>query len=143
MKIKVLGQYAVFQGRKFGFECHNDGYWLISDDPNDVHLGFVPASGVENRFVMKGIDLNQLSFLFEKVTYAYYDGRKFQASRITDDAILLNFSSQDLLNKYTHQNIDVIAYDRNDYYMYVPIKFITRIEQEWITYTPPIRPRTE
>lgn len=143
MKIKVLGQYAIFQGREFGFECHNDGYWLISDDPNDVHLGFVPASGVENRFVMKGIDLNQLSFLFEKVTYAYYDGCKFQASRITDDAILLNFSSQDLLNKYTHQNIDVIAYDRNDYYMYVPIKFITRIEQEWIPYTPPIRPRTE
>lgn len=143
MKIKVLGQYAIFQGREFEFECHNDGYWLTSDDPNDVNLGFVPVSGNENRFIMKNIDLSQLSLIFQKVTYAYYDGYKFKVSRITSDIIMLNFSSQDLLNKYSNQNIDVIAYDRNDYYMYVPIKFITRIEQEWIPYTPPIRPLAE
>ena len=117
MRIKARGQYAVFQDRDFELECHNDGYWLIGDDPNDGNLGFVPASGVENRFVMRGIDLNPLSFVFERATYAYYDGYKFP---IPIKILMLPHMIEMMI-----------------------IKFITRIGQERIPCTPPIRPLRE
>lgn len=136
MKIKTLGYYAIFHNREFEFECHSDGYWLVSDDPNDISLGFWKVPGVENRFIMKNVDLDQISLIFRKETHAYYDGYKFKVSRIVDNLIMLNFSSNELLDKYSRKGIDVIRYDRHDYYMYVALADIERIEQIWVPYTP-------
>lgn len=71
--------------------------------------------------------------MFEKNSYAYYDGLKFSVSRIVGDKIMLNFHDSKLLERYT----DVIKWDRNDYFICVPLREITKFEQEWIPYNPP------
>lgn len=136
MNIHTTGRYAIFRNREFEFECHSDGFWLISDDPNDVSLGFSEASGTENRYIMKNVALAQLSLVFQKATYAYYDGCKFKVTRIVGSLLMLNFSSIALSRRYCGRGVNVIQYNRQDYYMYVPLKDIERIEQEWIPCAP-------
>ena len=135
MNIHTTGRYAIFRNREFEFECHDDGFWLVSDDPNDVSLGFSEVSGAEKRYIMKNVALTQLSLVFQKATYAYYDGCKFKVSRITGSLMILNFSSIALSRRYCRRGVNVMQY-RQDYYMYVPLKDIERIEQEWIPCVP-------
>lgn len=137
MWIHTVGTYAIYENREFQFEIHEDGYWLVSDDPNVCALGFNPpesqTSLCEVKRFIKNVKLHELSFVFEKNSYAYYDGLKFSVSRIVDDKIMLNFHDSKLLERYTN----VIKWDRNDYFIYVPLREITRFEQEWIPYNPP------
>ena len=138
MWIHTVGTYAIYENREFQFEIHEDGYWLVSDDPNVCALGFKPpesqtSSCEVKRFIKKNVELRDLSFVFEKNSYAYYDGLKFSVSHIVDDKIMLNFHDSKLLDRYT----DAIKWDRNDYFIYVPLSEITKIEQEWLPYNPP------
>ena len=71
MWIHTVGTYAIYENREFQFEIHEDGYWLVSDDPNVCALGFNPpesqTSLCEVKRFIKNVKLHELSFVFEKI----------------------------------------------------------------------------
>lgn len=129
MYISVRGRHAIYQNREFELEEELIGsYMLTSRDANDTPFGLNPVKGRDDRFIKRGVSLDQFSFAYWKKTYAVYEGTKFQAMEIKDGLIMLRFPyNETLLKRYE----DRVTLFMDFYEMWVPLKDITEITQVW------------
>ena len=136
--MKILGKFAVYNGREYQFVDLNNGtYSLILNEQRDVHIGF---ESVRSGRYVKDVLLKDLDFVFEKNTIVKYKGDEFVGSIIEENKIMLYTGSIIEENKimlYTRnvllgKKYNMIMRDKDEYYLYVDLKDIDEINQSWI-----------
>lgn len=128
MYITVSDRCAAYQDREFQLVNKGNSYRLISDDPNDIALGFDPVEPGTNRFVKQGISFDELDLAYDKESFATYEGTVFEAMEIKDGMIMLRFPyNKKLLKRYG----DRVKLFMDFYEMWVPLKEVTKITQVW------------
>lgn len=76
---------------------------------------------------MKSVKPEELDFIFEKNTIVKYRGDEFIGSIIENDKIMLYTRDAALGRKY-----NMIQRDKDEYYLYVRLKEIDEIVQQWL-----------
>lgn len=123
--MKTLGKFAVYNGREYQFLDLNDGsFSLISNDENDINIGF---QKIRSGRYAKDVQLQDVDFIFEKNTIVKYKGDEFIGSIIENDKIMLYTRDTTLGKKY-----NMIMRDKDEYYLYVKLKEIDEIIQQWL-----------
>lgn len=123
--MRTLGKTALYKGREYEFLNKSDGtYAIYSENSADVENGFIKID--TDRF-MKSIKPEELDFIFEKNTIVKYKGDEFTGSIIENDKIMLYTRDAALGRKY-----NMIQRDKDEYYLYVRLKEIDAIIQQWL-----------
>ncbi len=122
--MRTLGKSAIYKEKEYEFlDLSNGKYALISNDINDMELGFEKVR--DNRY-LKSVLLEELDFIFEKDTRVIYKGDEFLGSVIHGNKIMLYTDDPDLGKKY-----NMIMRDRLEYYLYVDLWEVDEITQKW------------
>lgn len=125
--MKTLGKVALYQGEEYEFRQKSNGtYALYSNNSKSLEVGFKKISETEERF-MKIVVLEELDCTFEKETEVIYGGDTFIGSIIEGSKVMLYTRNVPLGQKY-----NMIMRDKDEYYLYVPLKDIDSIIQKWI-----------
>lgn len=118
---------ALYNDHEYKFLEKSDGtYALYTNDSNARELGFKKVTLAEERY-MKIVNLEELTFVFEKYTEAIYKGDTFIASIIDNDQVML-YTRNVLLGK----KHNMIMRDKDEYYIYVKLKNIDCMIQKWM-----------
>lgn len=123
--IRTLGKKALYKEREYEFLHKSDGtYAIYSENSDDLENGFKKID--TNRY-MKLVKLEDLDLVFEKNTIVKYKGDEFIGSVIEGDKIMLYTRDTPLGKKY-----NMIMRDKDEYYLYIKLKDIDEIIQQWI-----------
>lgn len=123
--MRTLGKIALYKGREYEFLNKSDGtYAIYSENSADLESGFIKID--TDRF-MKSVKPEELDFIFEKNTIVKYKGDEFTGSIIENDKIMLYTRDAALGRKY-----NMIQRDKDEYYLYVRLKEIDAIIQQWL-----------
>lgn len=123
--MRTLGKIALYKGREYEFLNKSDGtYAIYSENSADLESGFIKID--TDRF-MKSVKPEELDFIFEKNTIVKYRGDEFIGSIIENDKIMLYTRDAALGRKY-----NMIMRDKDEYYLYVRLKEIDEIVQQWL-----------
>lgn len=123
--MRTLGKIALYKGREYEFLNKSDGtYAIYSENSADLESGFIKID--TDRF-MKSVKPEELDFIFEKNTIVKYKGDEFTGSIIENDKIMLYTRDAALGRKY-----NMIQRDKDEYYLYVRLKEIDEIVQQWL-----------
>lgn len=123
--MRTLGKIALYKGREYEFLNKSDGtYAIYSENSADLESGFIKID--TDRF-MKSVKPEELDFIFEKNTIVKYRGDEFIGSIIENDKIMLYTRDAALGRKY-----NMIQRDKDEYYLYVRLKEIDEIIQQWL-----------
>lgn len=123
--MRTLGKIALYKGREYEFLNKSDGtYAIYSENSADLESGFIKID--TDRF-MKSVKPEELDFIFEKNTIVKYRGDEFIGSIIENDKIMLYTRDAALGRKY-----NMIQRDKDEYYLYVRLKEIDEIVQQWL-----------
>lgn len=123
--MRTLGKIALYKGREYEFLNKSDGtYAIYSENSADLESGFIKID--TDRF-MKSVKPEELDFIFEKNTIVKYKGDEFTGSIIENDKIMLYTRDTALGRKY-----NMIQRDKDEYYLYVRLKEIDEIVQQWL-----------
>lgn len=123
--MRTLGKIALYKGREYEFLNKSDGtYAIYSENSADLESGFIKID--TDRF-MKSVKPEELDFIFEKNTIVKYRGDEFIGSIIENDKIMLYTRDAALGRKY-----NMIQRDKDEYYLYVRLKEIDAIIQQWL-----------
>lgn len=123
--MRTLGKTALYKGREYEFLNKSDGtYAIYSENSADLESGFIKID--TDRF-MKSVKPEELDFIFEKNTIVKYKGDEFTGSIIENDKIMLYTRDAALGRKY-----NMIQRDKDEYYLYVRLKEIDAIIQQWL-----------
>lgn len=123
--MRTLGKIALYKGREYEFLNKSDGtYAIYSENSADLESGFIKID--TDRF-MKTVKPEELDFIFEKNTIVKYKGDEFTGSIIENDKIMLYTRDTALGRKY-----NMIQRDKDEYYLYVRLKEIDEIVQQWL-----------
>lgn len=123
--MRTLGKTALYKGREYEFLNKSDGtYAIYSENSADLESGFIKID--TDRF-MKSVKPEELDFIFEKNTIVKYKGDEFIGSIIENDKIMLYTRDAALGRKY-----NMIQRDKDEYYLYVRLKEIDAIIQQWL-----------
>lgn len=123
--MRTLGKIALYTGREYEFLNKSDGtYAIYSENSADLESGFIKID--TDRF-MKSVKPEELDFIFEKNTIVKYKGDEFTGSIIENDKIMLYTRDAALGRKY-----NMIQRDKDEYYLYVRLKEIDAIIQQWL-----------
>lgn len=123
--MRTLGKIALYKGREYEFLNKSDGtYAIYSENSADLESGFIKID--TDRF-MKSVKPEELDFIFEKNTIVKYKGDEFIGSIIENDKIMLYTRDAALGRKY-----NMIQRDKDEYYLYVRLKEIDEIIQQWL-----------
>ncbi len=122
--MRTLGKSAIYKEKEYEFlDLSNGKYALISNDINDMELGFEKVR--DNRY-LKSVLLEELDFIFEKDTRVIYKGDEFLGSVIHGNKIMLYTGSRLLAEKY-----NMIMRDRMEYFLYVDLWEVDEITRKW------------
>lgn len=123
--MRTLGKTALYKGREYEFLNKSDGtYAIYSENSADLESGFIKID--TDRF-MKSVKPEELAFIFEKNTIVKYRGDEFIGSIIENDKIMLYTRDTALGRKY-----NMIQREKDEYYLYVRLKEIDEIIQQWL-----------
>lgn len=123
--MRTLGKTALYKGREYEFLNKSDGtYAIYSENSADLESRFIKID--TDRF-MKSVKPEELDFIFEKNTIVKYKGDEFIGSIIENDKIMLYTRDAALGRKY-----NMIQRDKDEYYLYVRLKEIDEIVQQWL-----------
>lgn len=123
--MRTLGKIALYKGREYEFLNKSDGtYAIYSENSADLESGFIKID--TDRF-MKSVKPEELDFIFEKNTIVKYKGDEFTGSIIENDKIMLYTRDAALGRKY-----NMIMREKDEYYLYVRLKEIDEIIQQWL-----------
>ena len=124
--LRTLGKTAIYDEKEYHFIDLDDGrFALISNNNDDLKKGFVKVINSENRYI-KYVQLEDLSFVYEKNTEVTYQGDVFIGSIIEQGKIMLYTRDVFLGKKH-----NMIMRDIDEYYLYVDLKDIDEITQKW------------
>lgn len=125
--MRTLGKFAIFKDKEYTFLARSNGsYTLISFDSLDLENGFKRiGDGSEERFI-KDVQIEELSFVYEKETKVKYKGDTFIGSIIEGNQVMLYTRDVPLGVKYKMN-----MRDKDEFYLYVNLGEVDEIIQTW------------
>lgn len=125
--LRTLGKFAIYNEKEYTFLPLSDSsFSLISFDSIDLNNGFIKIGDIHEERYIKDVQLEELSFVYQKDTEVTYQGDIFIGSIIENNKIMLYTRDVPLGKKH-----NMIMRDKDEYYLYVDLKDIDKITQTW------------
>lgn len=119
------GRFAAWNDREFELVSYQREYYLRSEDPLDMQLGFKAMKGNDCAFV-KAVSIRDLEDAYEIVPYAMISGYRFAVAGCNEKtgniALVTN-------NPFVQEKIAVRPYGKFEYIIEFPLEEI-KIEED-------------
>jgi len=103
MKLRIIGHthFAQYKGKEFSLLCKGNQILLISNDPNDIAIGFLKDETPWRKIYELSVSSDQVESAYQVQTWAKYKGYDFFIFGYKEDNNMVALEPDTSINNYT------------------------------------------